>query len=154
MSILRPKTRVGACTTIIGVVVALNVAILALWALQPLKDSVPVGIDYSTLALNPPKAAIPVSQRVSCNSLFDSAARDGDPLPTLKEQPADRPALVYNREPCELVHQQARIVWGIDIAISLLVIAGCVVLIARPRRQSRAAMEAAALAAPLVSTGR
>ncbi len=44
------------------------VCILFFWALQPLSDAVPVGVDYAHV---PP---VFVSVTVECNSLFDERA--------------------------------------------------------------------------------
>lgn len=111
-------------------VVVWYVCILVVWALQPLNDSVPVGVDYT---LKSPKA---ISVSVECNNLFDSSSRDGSPLPTLKVQPTDAPALAFQREPCALGHGQARIVFLIDTAGFAAVIAFSIWLALRWRRSS------------------
>lgn len=90
---------------------------LALWAFQPLHDSVPVGVDYS---VQPPSD---LSVEVDCNTLFDSQARDDTPLPALKAQPDKAPALGFQREPCALVHGQAGTVFIVDTAVFAAVLA-------------------------------
>jgi hypothetical protein len=104
--------------------------ILAFWALQPLTDSVPVGVDYT---LTSPKA---VSVSVDCNGLFDGASRDDSPLPTLNVQPKDTSPLAFQRDPCALVHGQARIIFILDTAGFAAVIAFSVWLALRWRRAS------------------
>jgi hypothetical protein len=105
--------------------------ILFFWALQPLTDSVPVGIDY--YALPSPKF---VSVSVHCQGLFDSAARDSSPLPFLKAQPVGKPPLGFQREPCGIVHSQARIVFVLDTAAFAAVVVCFVWLALRRRRAS------------------
>jgi hypothetical protein len=104
--------------------------VVVFWALQPLTDAVPVGIDYTQ---SPPAA---VSVTVDCQSLFASAPRGDSPLPTLKEQPKGSPPLGYQREPCVIVQQQARIVFAIDTAAFLVVMVGFVWLAVRRRRSA------------------
>jgi hypothetical protein len=84
---------------------------IVVWATQSATDSVPVGIDQ-TLAI--PKL---VSVSVKCNGLFDGTARDNSPLPALKAQPKDKPALKFQREPCDVVHNQARLLFALDTAL-------------------------------------
>lgn len=104
--------------------------ILVIWALQPLSDSVPVGVDYTPTT---PKA---VSVSVECDTLFDGASRGDSPLPPLKVQPKDKPPLAFQRDPCALVHSQARIIFGLDTAGFAAVMACCVWLTLRWRRAS------------------
>jgi hypothetical protein len=102
--------------------------VLIFWATQPLSDSVPVGVDYN------PKQPVFVSVSVSCNNVLDGAARDGSALPVLKPQPKGSPSLAYQRDPCAIVHSQARLVFALDTAVMLVVLgfAGWVVFW-RPR---------------------
>jgi hypothetical protein len=104
------------------------VCILAFWALQPLTDSVPVGVD------NTLKTPANVSVSVKCNTLFDSAPRVESPLPTLKVQPEGSPPLAFQREPCVSVHTQARIVFALDSILFLAVLGGLGWLVLRRRR--------------------
>ena len=91
---------------------------LIFWALQPLTDSVPVGVDHTL------KIPVSVSVSVDCNGLFDSAARDDSPLPVLKVQPGGSPALAFQRDPCVVVHEHARIIFAVDTAFFVAVM-GC-----------------------------
>jgi hypothetical protein len=77
---------------------------LGFWALRPLSDSVPAGMDRRT------PNAVAYSQKVSCNNLFTSAARSGD-VPTLPDQPAGVNKLGYQRTPCTSVHNEARVLF-------------------------------------------
>jgi len=79
---------IGALATVVWYLL-----VLIFWALQPLSDSVPVGIDYTKVP------AAPVSVTVECQSLFASAPLGNEPLPTLKEQPKNAPELAFQREP-------------------------------------------------------
>ena len=94
------------------------VATLAFWAVRPLSDSVPVGVDYTLVP------ARQVSVEVDCNTLFSSSARDSSPLPALQVQPVTAPALEFQRTPCRLVHDQARTVFYLDTFIVALVLLG------------------------------
>jgi hypothetical protein len=104
--------------------------VLVFWALQPLSDSVPVGIDYTR------QPAAPVSVTVECQTLFASTPISDEPLPPLKEQPKGAPPLDYQREPCVIVQQQARIVFAVDTAALVAVLVGFVWLAARRRRSA------------------
>jgi hypothetical protein len=112
---------------------------LAFWALRPLHDWVPVGVDYS---VQPPKQ---ISVEVECNTVFESSPRDSTPLPALTPQPDKAPALDYQREPCELVHSQAQTLLVVDTAAAVVLygIAGWLML---RGRKSRARAGHAALA--------
>ncbi len=88
--------------------VAWYLCVLLLWAVQPLSDSVPIGID---LSLKEPKQ---VSQTVDCNSLFASSARDSGPLPALNAQPIDADPLTYSRTACTAAQRDARIIFGLN----------------------------------------
>lgn len=102
--------------------------VVAVWAVRPQTDAVPVGTDYTLL----PQPRL-VSVDVACNSLFDSAARPDEPLPALTPQPEGQPALAFERTPCELVHHNARIVLAIDVAFYLLVMGAGIAVLARRR---------------------
>jgi hypothetical protein len=104
--------------------------VLVFWALQPMTDSVPVGVDYT---LSPPKF---VSVSVGCQGLFDSQPRDGSPLPVLKVQPKGSPPLGFQREPCVVVHDQARMVFALDTAAFAAVVVGFGWLTLRRRRSA------------------
>ena len=123
----------GRRFALIGMVatVAWYVCVVLLWAIQPLNDSVPVGVDNT---LTPAKL---VSVSVDCNGLFDSAPRDGSPLPALKAQPQGKPKLAFQREPCGVVHTHARVVFAIDTAAFVGVVALFVWLAIRRRRSAQ-----------------
>ena len=101
--------------------------VVAIWAVRPQSDAVPVGTDYT---LSPPRL---VSVDVQCNSLFDSTPGPDEPLPTLTPQVAPNPQLAFQRTPCELVHTNARIVLAIDVAFYLLVMGAGIAVLARRR---------------------
>jgi len=117
---------------LVGVVAAVvcYACVLIFWASQPLHDSVPVGVDYTL------KTPTPVSASVRCNTLFDSDARSGAPLPLLKEQPDEAPPLAFQREPCAVVHSHARIVFALDTALFGAALVCFVWLALRRRRAS------------------
>jgi hypothetical protein len=124
----------GRRFALIGTVVAVvwYVCIVA-WATQSTSDSVPVGVDRN---LVPPKL---VSVSVTCQGVFDSASRDDSPLPALDVQPKNSPPLKFQREPCLVVHQQARIVFALDTALFGGVLACSVYLAVRRRRSTPSA---------------
>lgn len=105
-------------------VIAWYLCVLFLWAAQPLSDSVPVGVSKETGA--------PVSQSVSCYTLFASTSRSTEPLPLLGE------SLTYSRMPCTRVHTHARIVLAIDTLVLLGVLALLVVVAMRMRAHDAA----------------
>ncbi|MCU1393816.1 MAG: hypothetical protein JWM34_2244 [Ilumatobacteraceae bacterium] len=107
-----------------GAVAVWYVIVLFGWALRPLHDSIPIGVD--------PATSRPVSQPVTCNTLFAGSAHDGA-LPTL---PTLLPLFVgqyeYNRVACDLVQKDARIVFGLD-TLGAIVVAGGLVYVALRR---------------------
>jgi hypothetical protein len=123
----------GRRFALIGMVatVAWYACVLLFWAVQPLSDTVPVGVD-NTLAV--PKL---VSVSVDCNGLFDSAPRDAAPLPVLKAQPTGKAKLAFQREPCGVVHTHARVVFAIDTAAFVAVVGGFIWLAIRRRRSAQ-----------------
>ena len=104
--------------TATAVVVVWFVAVLVFWALRPLHDSVPVGLDEN-------KA--PVSQEVECNTMFAADALDAGALPELQ------PPYEYTRDACTAVQSDARLVFGIDVVVTLLVLAAIGALAIRGR---------------------
>ena len=107
---------------LIGTAAALLVwyfCVLFLWALQPLTDSVPVGIAQATNTS--------VSQTVTCNTLFASSPRGTDPLPTVQEP------LAYTRSACGSVQSQPRLVFAFDTLALLMLLALLVVIAFRAR---------------------
>jgi hypothetical protein len=109
--------------------------VVGLWAVRPLEDSIPVGMDWSPTVADPPAAQRLVSQDVECNSLFDSSPRPDEPLPELTPQPEGRQPLDFQREPCELVHSQARIVFGLDVLFTIGSLTGLAWIGRRLRRR-------------------
>ena len=104
------------------------------WATQPRFDVVPVGIDWTPTTLTPPQAQKSATQRVNCNSLFDSEARSTAPLPELKLQPQGKPALAFQRTPCDLVHSDAREILALNTVAALGALGAIAYLARRHRR--------------------
>lgn len=111
-------------------VVVWYVVVLAVWALQPLTDSVPVGVDYT---LQTPKA---VSVEVDCNTLFETSSRGDSALPALKAQAVGDPALAFQRTPCAVVHGHARVIFALNTVVFAAVVAVFLWLSIRWRRGS------------------
>jgi hypothetical protein len=104
---------------------------MAVWALRPLHDNVPVGVDYTA------QPARQTYQSVECNDVLSSSARDGSPLPALKQQPTTAPPLAYQRVPCAELHREARFVLWFDVAVVVLVWAAALLAWRwHPRRRS------------------
>lgn len=114
--------------TVIFVVVALWAIGLAVWAARPLHDSVPVGIDQT---LTTPRL---VSQDVDCNSLFAGSPRPDEPLPALTVQPEGAQPLAFQRTPCVLVQDQARVLFVVNAVMALGAAAGGATLLRRRRK--------------------
>jgi hypothetical protein len=110
------------------------VLLMLVWATRPLHDSVPVGIDRTPTTAVPPKPEQAVSQRVECNSLFAEDSRPDESLPTLRPQPKGQPALAYQREPCNHVHSEARVLLAINSLVVVVLMALLVFLAVRSRR--------------------
>lgn len=120
----------GRRFALIGIIAAAlwYACILGFWALQPLTDSVPVGVDYTlTTSAN-------VSVAVDCNMLFDNSRRPDEPLPPLNVQPEGKPQLAFEREPCVLVQDQSRIVFVLDTVAFAAVMGGLAFVFLRGRR--------------------
>jgi hypothetical protein len=106
------------------------ICLFVFWALQPLSDSVPVGVDYTG------DTPVNVSVSVDCNTLFGSAARPDEPLPTLKVQPEGKLPLGFQRNPCVLVQDHARIVFVLDTVAFAAVMGGLAFVVLRGRRSA------------------
>ena len=106
--------------------VAWYVCVLFLWALQPLSDSIPVGIEAKT--------GRAISQTVDCNTLFSGSARSADPLPTLVKP------FAYPRAACSLVHDQARTLFILN---TVAILAALLIAVALAVRLSRRGPEPA-----------
>lgn len=100
-------------------------ATFVFWAIRPQHDAVPVGIDATLTA---PRM---VSQEVTCNDLFSSAARPDEPLPTLTPQPVGAQPLAFQRTPCTSVHSQARTLFALNTVIYVGAMIGGIVLATR-----------------------
>ena len=99
-----------------GAVTVWYLVVLFSWAIRPLHDAIPVGVN--------PRDGKPVSQEVSCNTLFAANAHDGA-LPTLPTRlPLFGQQYVYNRSACTLVQRDARIVFALDTLGAIVVIGG------------------------------
>jgi len=61
-------------------IVAFYACVVLLWAVHPLQDSVPVGIDYTQAKYT---AGVLVSAKVDCHTLFSSSDGAAKALPTL-----------------------------------------------------------------------
>jgi hypothetical protein len=131
-------------------VILYAVAVTVFWAARPLTDAVPVGIDYSPLLLTPPEPQRLISQDVECNTLFAGSARPDEPLPVLAVQPADRPPLEFQREPCELVHRDAQLLFGLNVVAVIVALGGLGWALRRVRRTDD---EAPAARAETVGSG-
>ena len=103
--------------------------VVLVWALRPLSDSVPIGLDADKR---------PVSQTVECNGLFDGTAIEGT-LPVVVA-PND-----YTRSACTAVQRDARVVFGLDTVAFVL---GIALLVVARRRALRFASDADQVAVP------
>jgi len=106
------------------------------WAIRPLSDTVPIGVDYS---LPGPK---PVTSTVQCNTLFESSAREAAPPPSFNLQPGNAPPLGYQRNPCESVHRQGQGLFVANLVVLLLVWIGAGLYLLRARRGGRGSRDA------------
>jgi hypothetical protein len=129
MTLLRKRLGLAAIA-----VLAYGLILVVVWASRPIEDSVPVGIDWSPTVLVPPGPQQPVSQRVVCNTLFAGRPRPDEPLPTLTEQPKDRPELAFQREPCKLPYADARRNFAINVIAVIAALASLGFLARRWRR--------------------
>lgn len=117
---------------LVGLAVLAWFVLVVRWAVLPLSDTQPVGKDAS-------KAV--TYQTTECGSLFDASPTGGKVVPAPVTPPdvlAVEPPLAewaFGRPPCELVHRDARIVFGIDVAAFVLLIGalGFVAMRTRPR---------------------
>lgn len=125
-------------------------AVTVVWATRPLTDAVPIGKD----ALDKVVVA-----NVQCNTLFDDTAMDanempivvalGDELPTSERpiivQPVDAPGeWALPRAPCTQVHDEARLLFGINVGVFVLGVAALGFVAVRTQPTARPKMAAAA----------
>ena len=125
-------------------------AVTVVWASRPLSDSVPIGKDA---------AGKIVVAEVRCNTVFDGSAMDASNMPTIVN-PDDAPATGTNpvivqpidapndwefpREPCSQVHSEARLLFGINVAVFVLGLAALGFVASRTRPRALPQMTAAA----------
>lgn len=114
-----------------GVLLAWYLCVLFLWALRPLEDHIPIGVD--------PVSHQAVSQTVTCNSLFAGSPRPNEPLPTLRPLlPLTGQQFAYERTPCTLVQHDARLVFALNSLVLLAAAGGLVAVAIRLRRRDSA----------------
>jgi hypothetical protein len=104
---------------IVGAALTIWYVVILIWAVRPLADAVPVGLDPD---------GRPVSQVVECHHLFADTAIAGT-LPVVE------PPNEYTRGACTAVQRDARIVFGIDTAVFVLGLGGLVLGWRRVRRR-------------------
>ena len=114
---------------LVGAALTVWYVVVLVWALRPLSDAVPIGLDAENR---------PVSQTVECHDLFAATASDGS-LPVVVA-PNE-----YTRGACETVQRNARLVFGIDTAAFVL---GLAVLVVIRRRALRLAADEPTVAVP------
>ena len=105
------------------------------WAIQPLSDSMTVGKNTEGEF---------IVQRTACGSLFDSSPTAGQPVPVLETPEGVTPDWAHPRPPCELVHEQARVLFGINVAVLLLGLAAVAIIAVRTRSRPATLVIAAA----------
>ena len=105
------------------------------WAMQPLDDTMAVGLNANKEM---------VYRHVGCGSLFDSDALGGKAAPALETPAGLKPQWAFPRSPCVLVQDQARILFGIDVATFALGVAALTVVVLRTRRSPGPTVAAAA----------
>ncbi|HAN34646.1 MAG: hypothetical protein GYA65_10695 [Actinobacteria bacterium] len=133
-------TRRTRIILMIGVALVAWFGITVRWATQPLSDTMRVGKNADLEF---------VSQRVECGTVFDSDPTGGNPIPVLVT-PADvdltkTPQWAYPRTPCQLVHEQARLLFGINVGVFVVGFALLIVVALRlARRPAPRAVPAAA----------
>jgi len=110
-------------------------AVTLRWATQPLSDSIPVGRDATNRV---------IVENVQCGTLFDSDAMGGTPIPAVVTPPEITPAWELPRAPCTLVHDQAQVLFGINIVVFLLGAAAIAVVATRTRQPAIPQLTAAA----------
>jgi len=120
-----------------GALVLWVVVLVFGWALRPIDDTVPVVVDPTSelaveLAEDPSATPddAPRAQLVTCNSPVDGTPRDiSEPLPELR---AD---YVYDREPCDGPHADARLAALVNILAVLALVGGWIWISRRTRTE-------------------
>jgi len=111
-------------------IVAFYACVVLLWAVHPLQDSVPVGIDYTQAKYT---AGVLVSAKVDCHTLFSSSGGASKPLPTLTPQVAPHAQLAFQRAACSAVHRDARVIFGLDTLVTVLILVAIALVFRRER---------------------
>lgn len=109
-------------------------AVTIVWASRPLTDSVPVGKDADSKV---------VVERVECNTLFDSSPMDASKMPTIVTPAGIAVEWALPRTPCTQVHEEARLLFGINVIVFVLGLAAVGLVASRMRRPALAQMTAA-----------
>ena len=123
---LNPMSRRTRILVWVGVALVAWFAFVTIrWAAQPLDDTMAVGLDAKTAM---------VYRHVECSTLFDSNALGGKPLPVLETPEGVEQQWAFPRSPCALVQDQARLLFGIDVATFVLGAAALIAVFVRPRR--------------------
>lgn len=124
---------------LVGLAVVAWFALVVRWAVLPLSDTQPVGRNADN------KIAYLTTE---CGSLFDASPTGGKVVPapvTPPEVLAVKPPLAawaYVRPPCELVHRDARIVFGISVIAFLTLIGALGFVALRTRERADAPVSA------------
>ena len=116
--------------TAAAAIVAFYACVVLLWAVRPLQDSVPVGVDF-TQAKYP--GGVLVSAKVDCHTLFSSSAGAAKTLPALTPQAAPHAQLAFQRGVCSAVHRDARVIFGFDTLLTVLLLVAIGLVFRRER---------------------
>ena len=101
--------------------------VMLTWAVQPLSDTMTVGRNA--------KGEFVVKE-TECGSLFDSSPTAGRPVPVLHTPDGIEQEWAFPRTPCVLVHEQARTLFGINVATLVLGILAVAFIALRSRKHS------------------
>ncbi len=121
-----------------GAVVIAYLLLVFFWALQPLDDAVPIGLNAK---------GVPQSQTVECNTLFDSSVRPDEPLPTLATLPKENAPYRYNRTACHAVQRDARRIFALDTVLAVLGTTGLVMVALRQKPRPSGSPPASSMSA-------
>lgn len=106
-------------------------SVLFLWALRPLEDHIPIGVD--------PVKHQAVSQTVACNTLFAGSPRPAVAMPGLRPLlPLTGQQFGYERNPCNLVQHDARLVFALNSLVLAVAGGGLVFVAIRLHRRGSA----------------
>lgn len=110
-------------------------AVTVIWASRPLSDSVPIGKDAEGKV---------VVATVKCNTLFDGSPMSAAMMPTIVTPDGIEPEWALPRAPCIQVHDEARLLFGINVVVFVLGIAALGVVASRTRPTASPQLAAAA----------